>query len=199
MLGDGYWEVNQGQSSDPPALFRTSKAFSSLLSQYSLAAISAVSPDGLLCMYVCLRVCGCVCELWVWEIRDVHTATHTHNYICLTYSSTWIHTAYVWGWWFSLATSWLRVFSWGSMDQCTPAYSCLEVTKQNWVTQTCTQTCTERPLGRELSFRCSPASPPVIFLAVWSPRVSVQQSTYIPLVNMISEGLLEGNLLQFTE
>lgn len=42
MLGAGYREVNQGQSSDPLALFGTSKAYSSLFSQYNLAAISAV-------------------------------------------------------------------------------------------------------------------------------------------------------------
>lgn len=45
MLGVGYREVNQDQSSDRLALFRTSKAYSSLFSQYTLTAISAVSPD----------------------------------------------------------------------------------------------------------------------------------------------------------
>lgn len=181
MLGAGYWEVNQGQSSDPPALFRTSKAYSSLLSQYSLTTISAVSPDKLLCMYVCLWVCVCVCELWVSEIRNLHT-THTYMPHSLTqpHEST-LHT--FGGWWFSLAPSWLRVFSWGSMDQCTPTYSCLEVTKQNWVTQTCT----ERPLCDENCPSDAHFIPLKWVLAVWPPQVSMQQSTYIPLVNMISE------------
>lgn len=59
MLGVLCREVNQDQGSDPPALFRTSKAYSSLFSQYTLAAISAVSPDKAL--YMGVIVCVCVC------------------------------------------------------------------------------------------------------------------------------------------
>lgn len=58
MLGVGYREVNQDQSSDPLALFRTSKAYSFLFSQYTLVAISAVSPDTAL--YMCVTACMCV-------------------------------------------------------------------------------------------------------------------------------------------
>lgn len=52
MFRVDYRGVNQGQSSDPLALFRPSKAYSSLFSQYSLTSISAVSPDKPLCVCV---------------------------------------------------------------------------------------------------------------------------------------------------
>lgn len=52
-----YRKVNQGQSSDPLALFRPSKAYNPLFSQYSLTSISAVSPDKPLCVCV-LPVCA---------------------------------------------------------------------------------------------------------------------------------------------
>lgn len=78
------------------------------------------------------------------------------------------------------------------MDQCTRTYSCLEVTKQNWVTQTCT----DRPLLTRIVPQMLTCFPSADF---WPFDLLKQQSAYIPLVNMISEGLLEGNLLQFTE
>lgn len=57
MFRVDYRKVNQGQSSDPLALFRPSKAYSPLFSQYSLASISAMSPDKPLCVCV-LPVCA---------------------------------------------------------------------------------------------------------------------------------------------
>lgn len=57
MFRVDYRKVNQGQSSDPLALFRPSKAYSPLFSQYSLTSISAVSPDKPLCVCA-LRVCA---------------------------------------------------------------------------------------------------------------------------------------------
>lgn len=75
MLGVGYREVNQDQSSDPLALFRTSKAYSSLFSQYTLTAISAVSPDKD-CVCVWLYLCTWAKELWVSRIRNLHTDTY---------------------------------------------------------------------------------------------------------------------------
>lgn len=71
MLGVGYIEVDQDQRSDPLALFRTSKAYSSLFSQYSLHAISVVSPDK------ALYVCACACAQKLKESgTSIHTPTH---------------------------------------------------------------------------------------------------------------------------
>lgn len=73
----GYREVNQDQSSDPPALFGTSKAYSSLFSQYTLAAISAVSPDKAL--YI-------MCDSMYWgtfytiHLRIYVTSSPTHTF-----------------------------------------------------------------------------------------------------------------------
>lgn len=75
MLGVGYRKVNQDQSSDPPALFRTSKAYSSLFSQHTLAAISAVSPDKAL--YMCVTVCVSF-KKKSYEFQESATSIHTH-------------------------------------------------------------------------------------------------------------------------
>lgn len=124
MLGVGYREVNQDQSSDPLALFRTSKAYSFLFSQYTLIAISAVSPDTAL--YMCVTACACVWK----ELRGIGKL-YTHTFV-LTYSVTWFlpHTRLGA---VSLISHLLTqgVF-WGSRGQRTPTYSCLEVTKHNW-------------------------------------------------------------------
>ena len=81
MLGVGYREVNQDQSSDPPALFRTSKAYSSLFSQYTLTAISAVSPDKALYMYACVCDSMRVCQEKSYEFQESGTSIHTHQHI----------------------------------------------------------------------------------------------------------------------
>lgn len=81
MLGVGYREVNQDQSSDPPALFRTSKAYSSLFSQYTLTAISAVSPDKALCVRVCVCLCVFVSESVVGLRNQEPLDAHVRTYI----------------------------------------------------------------------------------------------------------------------
>ena len=101
MLGVGYREVNQDQSSDPLALFRTSKAYSFLFSQYTLVAISAVSPDTALYMCVTACMCGKSYE---------ESGSYIHTTSCLRIQSHDFSHTYVWGRWASLATSWLRVY-----------------------------------------------------------------------------------------
>lgn len=103
MLGVGYREVNQDQSSDPPALFRTSKAYSSLFSQYTLTAISAVSPHKALYMYVCDSMC--VCQEKSFRNQEP-PYTHTPTYLRIQ-SHEFTHTHVCRGW-VSLAPSWLR-------------------------------------------------------------------------------------------
>ena len=100
MLGFGYREVNQDQSSDPPALFRTSKAYSSVFSQYTLAAISAVSPHKALCMCVWQHVCVSGKS---YEFQESGTSTHTPTYLRIE-SHEFTHT-HVWGQWVPSVTS----------------------------------------------------------------------------------------------
>ncbi len=81
----------------------------------------------------------CVWAKKSYEFQESWTSTHTYT---LTHSITWIHPhTRLRG--MSLISHLLTqgVF-WGSRGQWTPAYSCLEVTKRNWPTQTYTK----RPL-----------------------------------------------------
>lgn len=110
MLGVGCREVNQDQSSDPPALFRTSKAYSSLFSQYTLAAISAVSPDKALYMSVTAHVCVCMCVSVSGKSCEFQeSGASTHTQLCTFQSHEFTHI-HVWGRRVSLTTSWLRAY-----------------------------------------------------------------------------------------
>lgn len=101
MFRVDYGKVNQGQSSDLLALFRPSKAYSSLFSQYSLTSISTVSPDKPLCVCACV---WCVCGFErVIRCKDFRYANDT-----FTFSAIWIQPTHIWGRWVLLSTSCLR-------------------------------------------------------------------------------------------
>lgn len=88
-------KVNQHQSSDPPALFRTSKACCSLFSQYVLTAISAVSAGKAL--YMCTQ------EREEFQFSGIENA-HRHACVFDGMNSPKQHFRTVW-----LTTSWLRL------------------------------------------------------------------------------------------
>lgn len=118
-------KVNQHQSSDPPALFRTSKACRSLFSQYVLTAISAVSAGKAL--YMCTQERE---EFWFSGIEN----THRHACVFSRMNSPKQHFRTVW-----LTMSWLRL----CFEEVGPGgLHCLlmlEVTKQKCPVQTYTE------------------------------------------------------------
>lgn len=118
MFRVDYGKVNQGQSSDPLALFRPSKAYSSLFSQYSLTSISAVSPDKPLCM--CVWVCvACFAHLKVIRCKDFPHANDIHVFGHMNSAHTHLRAM-------SLISHLLsKGIFWGSTGQWIPVYSCL--------------------------------------------------------------------------
>lgn len=123
MFRVDYRKVNQGQSSDALALFRPSKAYSPLFSQYSLTSISAVSPDKPLCVRV-LHVCAF--ERVIRYQDFLHTKRHYSHFQPREFGPHTHLKASL----FSHLLS--KGIFWGGTGQWIPAYSCLEVTKHNW-------------------------------------------------------------------
>lgn len=118
-------KVNQHQSSDPPGLFRTSKACCSLFSQYVLTAISAVSAGKAL--YMCTQ------EREEFRFSGIENA-HRHACVFGRMNSPKQHFRTVW-----LTTSWLRL----GFEEVGPGgphcLLMLEVTKQKCPVQTYTE------------------------------------------------------------
>lgn len=126
MFRVDYRKVNQGQSSDPLALFRPSKAYSPLFSQYSLTSISVVS----LHKQLCVHCCACLCIGKSYKISASARKRRIRVFSRVNSAHTHLRAMSI----FSYLLS--KGIFWGSTGQWIPAYSCLQMTKHNWPTPT---------------------------------------------------------------